>query len=146
MKLSTSLHSILAESQVTNEDHAIQYFRGTQGKNMEYSEEDQENMSIKRADSDIRMINVHLEEPLLYYLKDKQDLYKFVQGGGTTFVQMPDPDYEHFTTVRFNEDYEGLHLIDPLSKYFIKKYSVTKLTIHSCMNAEQYKNVLLGPT
>ena len=38
---------------------------------------------------------------------------------------MPDPDYEHFT-VRFNKEYEGLHLIDPLSKYFIKKYSVTK--------------------
>ena len=92
---------------------------------MEYSEEDRENMSIKRADSDIRLINVHLEEPLLYYLKDKQDLYKLVQGGGTTFVQMPDPDYEHFT-VRFNKEYEGLHLIDPLSKYFIKKYSVTK--------------------
>ena len=73
-----------------------------------------------------RLINVHLETPLLYYLKDKPDTYKLVQGGGTTFVQMPDPDYEHFTTVRFNEDYEGLHLIDPLSKYLIKKYSVTK--------------------
>ena len=39
---------------MTNKDHAIQNLRGTQGKNMEYSEEDRENMSIKQtADSDI---------------------------------------------------------------------------------------------
>ena len=70
---------------------------------MEYSEEDRENMSIKQtADSDIRLINVHLEAPLLYYLKEKPDTYKLLQGGGTTFTQLPDPVYEHFTTVRFN--------------------------------------------
>ena len=60
-------------------------------------------MSIKQtADSDIRLINVHLEAPLLYYLKEKPDTYKLLQGGGTTFTQLPDPVYEHFTTVRFN--------------------------------------------
>ena len=53
-------------------------------------------------------------------------MYKLIQGGGTTFVQMPDAEYEHFTTVRHNEEYRGLILIDPLLKYFIKIYNVTK--------------------
>ena len=118
---------IFAESQMTNEEQVIQYLRGIEGENIEYSEEDLVNLSIKQtADSEMQLVNVHLEAPLLYYLKDKKHIYKLIQGGGTTFVQMPDPEYEHFTTVRHNEEYMGLILIDPLLKYFIKKYKVTK--------------------
>ena len=52
IKLSTSLHSILAEPDDKQRPCNSIPQRDTR-KNMEYSEEDRENMRIKRADSDI---------------------------------------------------------------------------------------------